>query len=66
MNEDQKCDTWIDAADHRCQNRRQHTVTLNESTRVGRGPMMGTYPPGTWHFCNTHFRIFNRDREVAA
>jgi hypothetical protein len=63
LSEDQKCDQWIDYSDHRCQNRWQHTIVLGEDTHVIGHTMFGTYPAGSWHFCNMHNRIFQRDRD---
>jgi len=57
------CDHWILQSDHRCTAYWHHIVTLDEPVEVGGHTMFGTYPAGTWHFCNTHHRIFERDRK---
>lgn len=57
------CDHFHYAQDHRCQSYWRHEVTLDHGTEVHGRSMFGTYPPGVWRFCNTHYRIFERDRE---
>jgi hypothetical protein len=59
------CDCWIDIKDHSCPHRWKQEIKLEKSTKVGKGPMMGTYPAGIWKFCNIHYKIFNRDMELS-
>lgn len=57
------CDHWVTPADHRCQNYWRHEVIIEElAVQLGGKVMAGTYGGGTWRFCNTHHRIFQRDR----
>ncbi len=57
------CDHWVLMSDHRCANYWRHEIVLTERTQVGGHTMFGTYHEGTWRFCNTHARIFERDRK---
>ena len=56
------CDHWVMHADHRCTNYWRQEFVLDEKVEVGGKTMFGTYPAGRWRFCNTHARIFKRDR----
>jgi hypothetical protein len=60
-----RCDHWLSISDKCCPNKWKYEIKLEKETKVGIGPMMGTYPAGIWKFCNTHNRIFNRDMELS-
>lgn len=56
------CDHWVLQSDHRCTNYWKHEIVLDEPVEVDGQSMFGTYRAGVWRFCNTHNRIFQRDR----
>lgn len=56
------CDHWLIQSDHRCTSYWREEIVLDENVEVGGKTMFGSYPAGTWRFCNTHARIFKRDR----
>lgn len=57
------CDHWVVAADKRCANYWKQEIVLTRDIEVGGKTMSGTYPAGTWRFCNLHANIFTRDRQ---
>jgi len=56
------CDHFHIAQDHRCTRYWRQVFVLDREVHVGGNIMFGDYPAGTWHFCNMHARIFQRDR----